>query len=102
MTRLLNKLCKPGRDEGNSQKSFLFVEVFEIIIDAYTAERNNTERPQLFFFFFFKFIHLAAVSLSYSMWDLVLFVCFFQPVGSLVSAYGIQFPDQGSNPGSLH
>ena len=54
------------------------------------------------FFFFFKFIHLAAVSLSYSMWDLVLFVCFFQPVGSLVSAYGIQFPDQGSNPGSLH
>ena len=101
MTSLLNKLCKPGGGEGDSQKSFLFVEIFEIIIDAYTAERNNTERPQLFFFFF-KFIHLAALGLSYSMWDLVLFVCFFQRVGSLVSAYGIQFPDQGLNPGPLH
>lgn len=26
--------------------------------------------------FFLKFIHLAALGLSYSMWDLLLFVCF--------------------------
>ena len=61
MTSLLNKLCKPGGGEGDSQKSFLFVEIFEIIIDAYTAERNNTERPQLFFFFLSLFIWLLLV-----------------------------------------
>ena len=41
------------------------------------------------FFFFLMFLHLAALGLSYSMWDLCLFVCSFQHVGSLVSAYGI-------------
>ena len=57
------------------------------------------QRDLKYSFFFLKFIHLAALGLSYSMWDPFLFVCFFQHVGSLISAYGIQFPDQGSNPG---
>ena len=51
------------------------------------------------FFFFLIFIYFAAPCLScstqnrqFSLW------C----VGSIVAACGIQFPDQGSNPGPLH
>ena len=45
----------------------------------------------------YLFIYLATLGLSCSMWDLQ-----FQHTESLVVAYGPQFPDQGSNWGSLH
>ena len=49
----------------------------------------------LFFYsFIFIFIGLAAPGLPCSMWDPAYEV--------LVEACGIQFPDQGSNPGPLH
>ena len=43
------------------------------------------------FFFFFCFV-LASLDLS----------CGTKDIGSLVATYGIQFPDQGSNLGTLH
>ena len=49
------------------------------------------------YFFFFLIIYLAVLGLSCDMGDLL--------VGTgelLVAAHGIQFLDQGSNPGPLH
>ena len=37
------------------------------------------QRDLKYSFFFLKFIHLAALGLSYSMWDPFLFVCLFFP-----------------------